>query len=104
MRLDDNRILMDTTPDFRYQALRYGIDHLDAILYAHTHADHILGLDDVRPFNFLHKKNIPIYASAETLDGVEELLHGRTDSKGRSRGRVETLTVGSTRSDTSTIH
>jgi phosphoribosyl 1,2-cyclic phosphate phosphodiesterase len=71
LRLDGYRVLIDTTPDFRYQALRHGIDHLDAILYTHAHADHILGLDDVRPFNFMQKREIPIFASAETLETIE---------------------------------
>jgi phosphoribosyl 1,2-cyclic phosphate phosphodiesterase len=71
LRLGDRRVLIDTTPDFRYQALRFGIDRLDAILYTHAHADHILGLDDVRPFNFMHRREIPIYASAEALETIE---------------------------------
>ncbi|MGA8028459.1 MAG: MBL fold metallo-hydrolase [Bryobacteraceae bacterium] len=71
LRLDDQRVLIDTSPDFRYQALRFGIEHLDAILFTHSHADHILGLDDVRPFNFMQKRDIPIYASATSLEVIE---------------------------------
>ncbi|HEY3936422.1 MAG TPA: MBL fold metallo-hydrolase [Bryobacteraceae bacterium] len=71
LRLGDKRLLIDATPDFRCQALRFGIDRLDAILFTHSHADHILGLDDVRPFNFIQKKDIPIYASAETLAVIQ---------------------------------
>ncbi len=71
LRLGGTRVLIDTSPDFRYQALRFGIDRLDAILYTHSHADHILGLDDVRPFNFMHKKDIPIYGSSETLQVIQ---------------------------------
>jgi len=67
LRFGVQRVLIDTAPDFRYQALRFQIDRLDAILYTHSHADHILGLDDVRPFNFMQKTDIPIYASAEAL-------------------------------------
>ena len=67
VRLGDKRVLIDSAPDFRYQALRYHIDRLDAILFTHSHADHILGLDDVRPFNFMQKTDIPIYASADAL-------------------------------------
>ena len=71
LRLGDWRVLIDTSPDFRYQALRYGIERIDAILYTHAHADHILGLDDVRPFNFMQKREIPIYASSDTLEIIE---------------------------------
>lgn len=68
LKLDDARVLIDTSPDFRCQALRAGIERLDAILYTHAHADHILGLDDIRPFNFMQRDDIPIYSSAETLE------------------------------------
>jgi phosphoribosyl 1,2-cyclic phosphate phosphodiesterase len=72
LKLGKKRILIDTAPDFRCQALRYGIERLDAILYTHSHADHILGLDDVRPFNFLQKEDIPIYSSAETFQAIRD--------------------------------
>jgi phosphoribosyl 1,2-cyclic phosphate phosphodiesterase len=68
IKLDEKRILIDTAPDFRYQALRFGIERLDAILYTHSHADHILGLDDIRPFNFMQRDDIPLYGSRHTLD------------------------------------
>lgn len=71
LRLGERRILIDASPDFRYQALRYGIERLDGILFTHAHADHILGLDDVRPFNFLQRGDIPIFASAETLATIQ---------------------------------
>ncbi len=71
LRLGEKCVLIDTSPDFRCQALRFGIDRLDAILFTHSHADHILGLDDVRPFNFMQKQDIPIYASAESLEVIE---------------------------------
>ena len=60
-------VVIDTTPDFRHQALRERIDRLDAILYTHAHADHILGLDDIRPFNQKQRSAVPVYASEETL-------------------------------------
>src|SRR6202171_1909964 len=64
------KVLIDTTPDFRYQALRAGIERIDAILCTHSHADHVMGLDDVRPFNFRQGGIIPIYGSAETIANI----------------------------------
>ena len=68
---NDRSIVIDTTPDFRQQALRSNMQRLDAILFTHAHADHIMGLDDVRPFNFRQGGVIPIYGSAETLASVQ---------------------------------
>lgn len=48
----EQSVLIDTSSDFRQQALRYGLKHLDAVLITHCHADHIFGLDDIRPLNF----------------------------------------------------
>jgi len=65
-----HNVLIDTTPDFRTQALRTGMERLDAILITHEHADHIMGLDDVRPFSFHQKNRIPIYASEPTMAAI----------------------------------
>jgi phosphoribosyl 1,2-cyclic phosphate phosphodiesterase len=59
----DKTIVIDSGPDFRYQMLRANVQDLDAILYTHEHKDHVAGLDDIRPFNYLLKKNIDIYAT-----------------------------------------
>jgi len=60
-------VVIDTTPDFRLQAMRSRMDRLDAVIYTHGHADHILGLDDIRPFNLKQKSAIPLYAAEPTL-------------------------------------
>ena len=65
-------VVIDTTPDFRYQAMRVRLDRLDAVLYTHGHADHILGLDDIRPYNLKQKSTVPIYASEETLKTLRQ--------------------------------
>ena len=67
-------ILIDTGPDFHAQALREGIRHVDAVLYTHGHADHIMGFDDLRPLSFRVKGNLPIYADKETADNIERIF------------------------------
>ena len=64
------RILVDTATDLRQQALRHEIARIDAVLFTHAHADHILGLDDLRSFNALQGSPIPCYASRESLDVI----------------------------------
>lgn len=69
VQYDGRLVLIDTTPDFREQALRNGIKKIDAVLYTHGHADHILGLDDVRPLSFPRVTGgpkVPLYANANT--------------------------------------
>ncbi|MFY9724455.1 MAG: MBL fold metallo-hydrolase [Bryobacteraceae bacterium] len=70
----DRRVLIDTTPDFRAQALRAHLDRVDAVLFTHAHFDHIMGLDDVRPFNFRQKERIPIYAAPETMASIQRVF------------------------------
>ena len=68
---DGRRFIIDTGPDFRIQMLRAKVDDLDAILLTHEHRDHIGGLDDVRPINFRHNKDIPLYGLERTLHEVK---------------------------------
>lgn len=62
------QIVIDTGPDFRLQALREGIDHVDAVLFTHHHFDHVVGLDDLRPYLFSNRRPIPCYARDNTLE------------------------------------
>lgn len=64
---DGRRLLIDTATDLRQQALDHGLDRIDAVLYTHTHADHVHGIDDLRTFNLNAGAAIPIYGSAETI-------------------------------------
>lgn len=63
-------IVIDTTPDFRYQMLRTGIRRLDAVVFTHPHKDHLAGLDDVRAFNFFQRRAMPLYANAMTQESI----------------------------------
>jgi phosphoribosyl 1,2-cyclic phosphate phosphodiesterase len=67
-------VVIDTATDFRTQALRAGVERVDAILFTHPHADHIMGLDDVRPFNFKHRKRIPIYGKFDTIRTLQRVF------------------------------
>ena len=66
------KILIDCGPDFRMQMLRENLDDIDFILLTHEHTDHIIGLDDVRPINYLHNKDMPIYALPRVIDTVKD--------------------------------
>jgi len=72
---NDKVVLIDSTPDFREQAIREQIRRLDAVLYTHTHADHILGIDDLRPLSFRHKPGkLPLYASPEAVEFLRNMF------------------------------
>jgi phosphoribosyl 1,2-cyclic phosphate phosphodiesterase len=88
-------VLIDTTPDFRSQALRTGMDRLDAILFTHAHADHIMGLDDVRPFNFRQGGHIPIFASEHTMAAIHRVFRYIFDDEDKpsSVPRLESRTL-----------
>lgn len=66
----ETRLIIDTTPDFRYQMLRTGTRHLDAILFTHPHKDHIAGLDDIRAFNFFSGRPMDVYAGSLTEEAL----------------------------------
>ncbi|MGH9339184.1 MAG: MBL fold metallo-hydrolase [Acidobacteriota bacterium] len=64
-------IVIDSSADFRFQMLKFNVQQLDAVVFTHSHVDHILGLDDVYPFNARSGKSLPIYASEETLKEIK---------------------------------
>ena len=68
-------ILIDTSPDLRQQAIKFNITHLEGVLFTHAHADHVMGFDDLRAFNFIHPNcPTPCYAIKETIDSIKEVF------------------------------
>jgi phosphoribosyl 1,2-cyclic phosphate phosphodiesterase len=93
-------VLIDTGPDFRQQALYAGIKHVDAVLYTHSHADHIFGMDDLRPLSFVTYRQsgpIPLYATAETRTVLEHVYSYTfsPDAKYPTRARVAIKDIAS---------
>jgi phosphoribosyl 1,2-cyclic phosphate phosphodiesterase len=89
-------VLIDTTPDFREQALREKITRVDAVLYTHTHADHILGIDDLRPLSYRHKPGkLPLYAAPHAAEHLREMFRYifEADYKFGGLPRVELLPI-----------
>ena len=75
-------LVVDTTPDFRYQMLREKVKCLDAVLFTHPHKDHIAGLDDVRAYNFFQERPMEVYANQMTIDGLmREFAYAFADKK-----------------------
>ncbi len=71
---DGTSLLVDAGPDLRAQALTHAITRVDAIIFTHGHADHVLGLDDVRRYNSLMKRPMPLYADKLTLDEITRMF------------------------------
>ncbi len=72
LAVDGLSIVVDTGPDFRMQMLRAGVKKLDAVLLTHEHKDHTAGLDDIRPFNFRQKKDMPVFGRSQVLDQIKQ--------------------------------
>ncbi len=83
---DETHILVDTTPDLRFQALRERITRIDAVIYTHTHADHLHGIDELRIFNFLKMGPIPIYSYREHLEEIKRRFSYIFDGKSAPGG------------------
>lgn len=74
VRIGGARILVDTAPELRLQCIANGIDAVDAVLFTHHHADHVAGLDDLRRFNGLMKKSVPLFGTERTLAGIRKMF------------------------------
>jgi phosphoribosyl 1,2-cyclic phosphate phosphodiesterase len=84
-------ILVDTSTDLRTQALRFGVDRVDAVLFTHSHADHIFGLDDTRRYNVLSKAPLAVFADAPTLADLRRVFAYAFATKPWAGGGVPSL-------------
>jgi phosphoribosyl 1,2-cyclic phosphate phosphodiesterase len=93
---DGTALLVDAGPDLREQALRHDIRRVDAIFFTHGHADHIVGLDDMRRFNEIQKQTIPCYGDAQTVWDVARMfayVFAQATPKGGGLPRLALLTI-----------
>ena len=72
IQVEDKNIVIDSGPDFRYQMLRAGVTHLDALVFTHEHKDHTAGLDDIRAFNYKQGEAINVYAHKRVQDALKK--------------------------------
>ena len=89
-------LVVDTTPDFRYQMLRADVNHLDAVVFTHPHKDHIAGLDDVRAYNFFSHKPMELFANALTEEALRrEFIYAFAENKypGIPKLNINTITT-----------
>ena len=89
-------LVIDTSLDFREQALAYAVPRVDAVLITHSHADHIFGLDDVRRYNTLQGSVIPVYGSSETIGDLRRIfnyINVDTPEPGVFRPRLDFVAV-----------
>jgi len=75
LRAKDGDILIDSSIDLRIQALQFDIRRVDALLYTHSHADHLHGIDDLRAFSRISHELIPTYADARTVEFIRKLIY-----------------------------
>ena len=94
VKSENSSVIIDTSTDFRLQALREKIDRIDAIFITHSHADHIHGMDDIRPYSF--KNPIPVYGNGETIEELRQRFAYifRKTQKGGGKPKIELNRLG----------
>lgn len=91
------KLVIDTTPDFRQQMLRIHNNALDAVLFTHSHKDHIAGLDDIRPYNFFMQKAMDVYANSMTTEALmREFAYAFADKKYPGIPEINLVTIDET--------
>ncbi|MBI3220933.1 MAG: MBL fold metallo-hydrolase [Bacteroidetes bacterium] len=94
IELDGKSFVIDTGPDFRQQMLRENISQLDAVLLTHSHKDHIAGLDDIRAFNFLQLRDMPVYGTTATLQQLKtEFYYAFEETRYPGTPQIQLMTI-----------
>ncbi|MGN6616395.1 MAG: MBL fold metallo-hydrolase [Ilyomonas sp.] len=94
---DNTTIVVDTTPDFRWQMLRINNKKLDAVLFTHPHKDHVAGLDDVRAYNFFQQKPMDVYANSLTQETLmREFAYAFAEKKYPGVPQLNLITIDET--------
>lgn len=94
IEMDGKSFVIDTGPDFRQQMLRENISQLDAVLLTHSHKDHIAGLDDIRAFNFLQQRDMPVYGTNATLQQLRtEFYYAFEETRYPGTPQIQLITI-----------
>lgn len=94
IEVNGKSLIIDSGPDFRQQVLRENISRLDALIFTHEHKDHTAGMDDIRSFNFLQQKDMPVFARKQVIDQLKrEYAYVFAESKYPGVPQVEVNTV-----------
>ena len=91
--IGERSLLVDTSSDFREQCLKYNIRNVDAVLYTHHHFDHIAGFDDLRAFNFITRKAVPIYLTGETFEHLKRIFAYAFEQTGKRENSTPVVDV-----------
>ena len=93
LEIQGKKILIDISPDFRYQMLRSGIERIDAILVTHEHRDHVGGLDDIRPINFKYRMDMPLFAVDRVQGAIRKAFDYIFDNDYPGVPKVELIAI-----------
>ena len=94
IELEGKSFVIDTGPDFRQQMLRENISQLDAVLLTHSHKDHIAGLDDIRAFNFMQQRDMPVYGTNATLQQLRtEFYYAFEETRYPGTPQIQLMTI-----------
>jgi len=90
---DGQNVLVDTAPELRYQSLAVGLSKVDAVLYTHDHADHIFGMDELRTFNFIMGRSIPVYGNEKVINRIRNVFDYIWDPNAPKGGGLPMITT-----------